>query len=333
MGKEERGISPKNPGVLERAAKWAVRSPVGRVVTAAAVLGVSGVDINCGKPAAEVRPTITSTPTEEQYLTGLKGQGIPTLVPVGGQELSEEIIAIGEKIKNRQPLTPEEGALANQFNLEHPQKGEAPTPAEAQKPKVLPKVINNETTNFVQLPPGEIQALIDEVQPKGERKLPMPDIVKNNPKISIKEITDNSGRYKSLALVSSETGTRTYGLPALRAGTVIELNVSKLGQLSTFRSVGIKTEDGNIYGYLVPDNASSNFKIGDYVTAGQIIITFIYAPNSPQVDSWISGLQSQTKEAPAETIATIGGGSKGLSENDILTLQNSVVVIGPQGKG
>lgn len=204
--------------------------------------------------------------------------------------------------------------------LPPPQPTATPKP---EAPKPLPEVISNKTAEFVSPPAEEVQKMVEETKAKGELKIPLPDIIKNDG-ISVVEITHKKTGNKVLAITGNKEGV--YTLPALSDGKVIEVGVSKT---ASFDSLAIMGDNGS-WGYAFPSPSTSPLKEGDIVKAGQPVVTFTYQlPLKYGFDRFLGAYQ----DAPKNTMALIvlgnsaGKGINTSKENVLQTLQGKLVIV------
>ncbi len=292
MGKE-------NPNPIIRGVKAIVRSRVGQAATAVAVLGLSGVDINCGKPATEVRPT--ATPAGIGYKIG----------DIADPRIKE----IAERLSDKtieQPVSEEDILAFNAYLGARASNTATAATAEAQKPKVLPEIITAETITkaggMVTLPAKDVRDLQKEAADRGEVKIPIPkEVIDAGGKITVGEILPTGARLLSISVPS---GTN------LAFSSPIEGKVIKAQTINAATNL-ITIESGSrIWSIYSPRVSVFKVKVGDSVSLGTLLLEVSYNPNDPTQQAF----EKQSATGVSGEIVQIANGDKQTNKPDELSL-------------
>jgi len=264
---------------------------------AAAAIAVGGVGV-AGARIAEVGPF--SSPDSQGHVQNLP-EGLPSA---------------------QVPLTTETPTAS-------PTATETPTatPTEAVVVK-LPDVINSNTVTFENLSPIEAGKLMDEAAAREEMKVPLPAILEKEG-ISLFEVKSKNNSQGGLGLSGDKPGE--YNLSSLVGGEVTQ---AEFVAGSSVASIEITTKEGTKLAYIVPGSSSSQFKLGDQIALGDIILSINYDPNTPKGKEFVGDIQRQIEGVPSNTMAIIAfvdssGNGANIDRDNILTLNGSPVVVLP----
>ncbi|MBI2196801.1 hypothetical protein HYU45_04310 [Candidatus Daviesbacteria bacterium] len=174
-----------------------------------------------------------------------------------------------------------------------------PEPTTPEPVKTVKDVINNQTPNLVDLPPNEVQKIVDEAKAKGETVIALPDLVKSD---GVEVTQFKSKKVGTQGLVITAPSGK-YELPALTGGKVSVLIV---GPNNTVNEIAISVGNDQDWFIIIPPSATSTLKVGQEVTAGQTLLSFDHDPESKAGQIFQNFLQGQITTNPNNTMALVG---------------------------